>query len=175
MLRTAVHGQNTILNMTQSMCNGRHGEFNCQPFGLYNDMSTFLGCIVEKCVIGVLLQGVKLHDRAHDIHMQDTFMKRMLPLLCRFVVERHTMPLTHTQQLVPLSSRGCAAHKACGPDAAKVVDFSLCNAYGPQLSTRIDRTLSDMLEEHVFDYWLRINVSGANLYGGHEFAHWSPT
>jgi hypothetical protein len=127
------------------------------------------------CVSGVVLQGVKLHDRAHDIHMTDTFMMHMLPLLWQFVVGRHKNPLTHSQHFVPLSSRGCAAHKACGPDAPKVVDFTLCNAFGTQLSNSIDETLSSMFRENVFDSWVHMNASAANLYGGHAFAHWGLT
>jgi hypothetical protein len=120
------------------------------------------------------MQGVKLHDRAHDIHMDSTFMMQLLPRLWEFVVKRHTMPLTHLQTFVPLSSHGCAAHRACMPKAPKRVDFSLCNAYGMQLSNKIDAALADMFAEHVFDTWLQFNESAANLYGGHTFGHWGP-
>jgi hypothetical protein len=120
------------------------------------------------------MQGVKLHDRAHDIHMDCTFMMKLLPQLWQYVVKRHTMPLTHSQMFVPLSSHGCAAHQACRPGAPKRVDFSLCNAYGMQLITRIDVVLADMVAEGVFDLWLQLNESAANLYGGHAFDHWGP-
>jgi hypothetical protein len=120
------------------------------------------------------MQGLKLHDRAHDIHIKDTFMAKMLPLLWQFVHDRHMMPLSHSPHLVPISSQGCAAHKACRGGAPKKVDFTMCNAHGAQLSASINRALADMVAEAVFDSWLHLPVSAANVYGGHEFNSWGP-
>lgn len=120
------------------------------------------------------MQGVKLHDRAHDIHMKDTFMAAMLPLLWQFVEDRHVRPLTHNLKLVPLSSHGCAAHPACKQGAPKSVDFSLCNAHGARLSDRIDRALEDMLTQNVFKTWMQLSAPSANLYGGHVYGEWCP-
>lgn len=121
-----------------------------------------------------MMQGVKLHDRAHDIHRKDTYMTQYPPLLWDFVSQHHTGALRPLQQLGPLSSRGCAAHRACGQGAPKSVDFTMCNAFGARLSTNLGRAVARMFKDGVFDSWLQQNASVANVYGGHTFDHWGP-
>lgn len=101
-------------------------------------------------------------------------MTQMLPLLWQFVHDRQNMPYTTSQHIVPLCDHGCAAHKACKDGAPKIVDFTMCNAHGTQLSASIDNALADMHKERVFESWLQLNASAANLYGGHTFDAWVP-
>jgi hypothetical protein len=123
----------------------------------------------------IALQGVKLHDRAHDIHRKDTFMTQYLPLLWEHVSQQHnTGAITPSQHFVPLSSRGCAAHRACGDGAPKSVDFTMCNAFGTRLSMSIDRAVASMFKDRVFDSWWQQNASVANVYGRHTLDHWGP-
>lgn len=122
---------------------------------------------------------MKLHDRAHDIHARNTFSTKILPLLWQSVhdaaqITTTTSPLSQNAPLLfPLSNAGCAAHAKCSAAAAKSVDFTMCNAHGERLAVAVQAALEQMHREGVFDAWLRLNVSAANVYGGHEFSRWA--